>query len=52
MGFNKTLAVILLAISAAILLGFTFVSTIYWYILDAIIVLVNVSAATMLLKKK
>ena len=52
MGFNKTLAIILLAISIAIIVGFSFVSTIYWYVLDAVIVLVNVTAATMLLKRK
>ena len=48
---NKVIAILLFLICAAILIGFTFTSTIYWYTLDAVIFIVSLIAGILLLKK-
>ena len=48
---NKIAAILLFAICAAILIGFNFTSTTYWYTLDIVIIIVSVWSGLLLLKQ-
>lgn len=48
---KKVTAILLFVICLAILIGFNFTSTRYWYTLDGVIIVVNIMAGYLLLKK-